>query len=66
MPNPSNAPRRDLKPCPHCGGPAALRSVYGKPFHSRVRCDNFNCGATTKEQPSEELAVAAWNRRGAR
>lgn len=63
MPVPSNALRRDLRPCPHCGGPAHLERMPRTEFWFRVRCADFKCGGTTWAQASDELAVTVWNRR---
>lgn len=52
-----------LKPCPFCGGKAALKGD----FFSLVKCEE--CGAETrkveisKKYSSDEKAVEAWNRR---
>ena len=50
----------DLKPCPHCNGPAHI--VIGDEF-CRIRCSQ--CGATggPADAIRESDAIAAWNRR---
>jgi ssDNA-binding Zn-finger/Zn-ribbon topoisomerase 1 len=49
----------DLKPCPHCGGPAVLitPALGGRPY---VCCSDNYC---TGPQATAEKAAAAWNRR---
>lgn len=57
----------DLKPCPFCGGDAAIgQAAIGSKKYPVwwVRCKR--CGATTASHGSEggeENAVKAWNRR---
>ena len=48
----------ELKPCPFCGGEAALcRPPFGKPYV----CCNANFCSGPKD--TEDEAIAAWNRR---
>lgn len=55
--------QKSLKPCPHCGGQAALKPVPNAPMWFQVRCNAYDCGATTWAQMGAGGAVAAWNRR---
>lgn len=50
----------DLKllPCPFCGWGTIVDGGF---LHYRCTCSA--CGASTKEYPTWELAVEAWNRR---
>lgn len=55
----------ELKPCPFCGGEAAIRE-YSNGFNIwfRVRCDS--CGVAQdgiRNGYGKEQAVEAWNRR---
>lgn len=53
----------ELKPCPFCGGEAKVVDHGG--FFT-VGCTNLDCAATIDLlEPSEENAVADWNRRAA-
>ena len=48
-----------LKPCPFCGGEAAVSySIVKKYF---ITC--LKCYASTKLKDTEGLAIKAWNRR---
>lgn len=56
----------ELKPCPFCGGTAHLSSYVscdccGKAYNGRVGCGA--CEAEVSHYDTDELAVAAWNRR---
>jgi hypothetical protein len=53
----------DLQPCPLCGGTATLSSLSRAPTWWRVRCNEYECGATTWAMSEADLAVKAWNRR---
>lgn len=60
-------PKRELKPCPHCGSTpnpipqhSSIPTADGRWF-TFIWCEN--CGAKGGEQPTEERAIAAWNRR---
>ncbi len=56
----------DLRPCPHCGGPARLEEVGpGRKVKLwfRVRCEDYDCGGTTWAMLGPEAATTAWNRR---
>ena len=55
--------QRSLKPCAHCGGPATLKPMPNAPLWFQVRCNAFDCGATTWAQMGAEDAAFAWNRR---
>lgn len=45
-------------PCPFCGWGTIVDGGF---LHYRCTCSA--CGASTKEYPTWELAVEAWNRR---
>jgi len=53
----------DLQPCPFCGGTATLSSLPHAPTWWRVRCNEYECGATTWAMGEVDTAVEAWNRR---
>lgn len=48
----------ELKPCPFCGWGTIVDGGF---LHYKCTCSA--CGASTKEYPTWELAVEAWNRR---
>lgn len=54
----------ELKPCPFCGGKAVIDSEYTTFFvggsQYRVYCSMCHAMHTVW-QPSEDLAIAAWN-----
>lgn len=52
-----------LKPCPFCGSKAKMERTPINPYYY-VICTNLECDATVgRFQPTEEEAVAVWNRR---
>jgi len=57
----------DLKPCPFCGEAKRVWPQNGnigsqeRGWHQLIWCEN--CGATSREWPTEAEAIAAWNRR---
>ena len=52
-----------LKPCPFCGSTAKMERTPINPYYY-VICTNLECDATVgRFQPTEEEAVAVWNRR---
>jgi Lar family restriction alleviation protein len=56
----------DLLACPFCGEPpyGAPQEGHPKPgggYHVSIWCDK--CGGSSREETSDELAIAAWNRR---
>ena len=59
------ATKKELKPCPFCGGEAILQETGG--FWCNVICDK--CGAMTAcimnncEYSSKDKAIELWNRR---
>lgn len=67
----------ELKECPHCGGPAMLRSNYSRRLNTHyVSCKCTICGASGKAFPDDEAprdngwksqactdAINAWNMR---
>lgn len=61
----------ELKPCPWCGGQAALTNVRMSDHTFRVGCYNDSCGVRpatdyygSREQPSSaNEVIAAWNSR---
>lgn len=55
--------QKSLKLCAHCGGPATLRPLTNAPLWFQVRCNGYDCGATTWAQMGAEEAARAWNRR---
>lgn len=55
--------RRALLPCAHCAGPAELEPMPKAAHWWRVRCVDYDCGATTWAKVGPEEAAAAWNRR---
>lgn len=52
----------NLKPCPFCGGQAALEPA--NKIHWRVRCKDFHCGGTHLVQSEADKACEVWNKRG--
>jgi len=52
-----------IKPCPYCGGGAALQPMPHSRGWYRVQCLDKDCGGTTWAWPTREGAVATWNRR---
>ena len=55
---------RDLKPCPFCGSPGSLSASSDHSGAWEGGCSSEGCLATDCVWDiSEELAVAAWNRR---
>lgn len=63
----------DLKPCPFCGGEAALQSSVGDPFGEarvsfRAVCKRPMCqgGACNVWEATPEEATAKWNARAER
>lgn len=59
-----NALQRALLPCPHCGGPPKLTPMPRTADWWRVRCEDYDCGATTWAMIGTDAATQAWNRRG--
>lgn len=53
----------NLKPCPLCGGPASLYQLPHAPTWWRVRCTEYECGATPWAMDEADKAIKAWNRR---
>ena len=56
---------RQAHPCPKCGSTNVLALDDGDPYDGIdglwiICCDN--CSAMTDNYPTEELAIAAWNR----
>lgn len=52
-----------LKPCPFCGSKAKMERTPINLYYY-VICTNLECDATVgRFQPTEEEAVAVWNRR---
>lgn len=47
-----------LKPCPFCGSSKVANTAL---WSGIIRC--YNCGATTKNYPTEDEAVENWNSR---
>ena len=54
-----------LKPCPFCGGEAALQygRFYGNEFYKDYFCFCDECEASTTYFPTVAEAIEAWNRR---
>lgn len=58
---------RAILPCPFCGEVKRVWpqngniGSYEKGWHQLIWCEN--CGATSREWPTEAEAIAAWNRR---
>jgi Lar family restriction alleviation protein len=53
----------ELKPCPMCGGNAALYPVAKNDPGALVRCIRDECGLKTRMHPTNAVAIAAWNKR---
>lgn len=59
-------PKRELKPCPFCGGTAEMIEIPHIPRGTDYtpRCKNPSCcGRLTKKWAYRETAVIMWNRR---
>lgn len=56
--NPDSLREETLKPCPFCGGEAAITHAVGEHW---ARC--MTCEASTVLCTSRDRAIAAWNRR---
>ena len=56
-----------LKPCPFCGKPAYLDSVFPSLFGIQewiIRCPTYGCFCNTNELPMDKIGkVIAWNTR---
>ena len=52
--------RKDLKPCPFCGGEARVETVY-EGYSYAVECTN--CMVRMEGADTEAQAIACWNRR---
>lgn len=52
-----------LRACPMCGAAAELRRMPKTMEQWRVRCVNWQCGATVAPRLGLIPAVEAWNRR---
>jgi len=52
----------ELKPCPLCESAATLEPM-NKGTGWRVRCKNYECGATHWIQPDPDGAAGIWNKR---
>lgn len=59
----SDSAATELSTCPFCGSEARLLPMPNARDWWRVQCVRWQCGGTTYATPSEEEAVAAWNRR---
>ena len=56
---------RDAKPCPFCGGKAALHigENAGPPNSYTIQCETHKCPGGYYHQDTEARAVTLWNRR---
>lgn len=53
-----------LLPCPFCGSQPLIEILGGpKSSHRTINCSNKNCGCDLHFYPTEEAAIAAWNKR---
>lgn len=57
--------RRELKPCPFCGGAAKFRQSDMDRVRVAVSCESLACGAGVPFHPDVDSAAATWNRRKA-
>jgi len=64
-------PSEELKPCPFCGGEAALRIIrYGTAGRSlvsvmgyEIMCEQCSVSNIEGEYSNQEDAISAWNKR---
>lgn len=59
--------KRELKPCPFCGGKARIEDISTEDEkYYMMQCTNDECGASAcfgDHSTSKSKAIAAWNRR---
>ncbi len=61
-------PANNLKPCPICGGDAAIGGTYETDMSSRKTTSSINCmscGLNIRYLPTDAAAIGAWNKRTA-
>ena len=51
-----------IKPCPHCGSPAAIRQEPEQSLYAAY-CKNSGCASTGRWSGTEEGAACWWNTR---
>ena len=55
----------ELKPCPFCGGEAAIREIKTSSYAPvlRIECETCHCSTGNFYVNAQEHAIKAWNRR---
>jgi len=61
----TDVPAIPLKPCPFCGGKAALdyMIVDGEASLFWIACQDENCSISGPDETSQQQAITAWNTR---